>query len=99
PRDLQLHVPARSSRRLPWAGDRRDGAASSGGGPVPPMHRAARPARRRRRARRAAHNFAVVAKTSLPRLLTFAEERGWRRLRLLSSATNTYNRDYHGETA
>ena len=44
-------------------------------------------------------NFAVVAKTSLPRLLTFAEERGWRRLRLLSSAANTYNRDYHGETA
>jgi len=44
-------------------------------------------------------NFAVVAKTSLPRLLTFAEERGWRRLRLLSSAANTYHRDYHGETA
>jgi predicted dithiol-disulfide oxidoreductase (DUF899 family) len=44
-------------------------------------------------------NFAVVAKTSLPRLLTFADERGWRRLRLLSSAANTYNRDYHGETA
>ena len=44
-------------------------------------------------------NFAVVAKTSLARLLTFAEERGWRRLRLLSSAANTYNRDYHGETA
>src|SRR5205085_384579 len=29
-------------------------------------------------------NFVVVAKTSLPRLLTFAEERGWRRLRLFS---------------
>jgi predicted dithiol-disulfide oxidoreductase (DUF899 family) len=44
-------------------------------------------------------NFAVVAKAPLPRVLTFAEERGWRRLRLLSSAENTYNRDYHGETA
>ena len=44
-------------------------------------------------------NFAVVAKTSLPRLLTFARERGWHRLPLLSSAANTYNRDYHGETA
>src|SRR6266511_1928386 len=44
-------------------------------------------------------NLTVVAKTSLPRLLTFAQERGWRRLRLLSSAGNTYNRDYHGETA
>jgi predicted dithiol-disulfide oxidoreductase (DUF899 family) len=44
-------------------------------------------------------NFAVVAKTSLTRLLTFGEERGWRHLRLLSSAANTYNRDYLGETA
>jgi predicted dithiol-disulfide oxidoreductase (DUF899 family) len=44
-------------------------------------------------------NFAVVAKTSLENLLTFGEERGWRRLRLLSSAGNTYNRDYLAETA
>jgi predicted dithiol-disulfide oxidoreductase (DUF899 family) len=44
-------------------------------------------------------NFAVVAKALLPRVLTFAEERGWRHLRLLSSAGNTYNRDYLGETA
>ena len=43
-------------------------------------------------------NFAVVAKAPLPRLLAFAEERGWRRLRLLSSAGNTYNRDYLAET-
>ena len=44
-------------------------------------------------------NFAVVAKAPLPRVLTFAEERGWRRLRLLSSAGNSYNRDYLAETA
>jgi predicted dithiol-disulfide oxidoreductase (DUF899 family) len=44
-------------------------------------------------------NLAVVAKAPLPRVLTFAQERGWRRLRLLSSAANTYNRDYHAETA
>jgi predicted dithiol-disulfide oxidoreductase (DUF899 family) len=44
-------------------------------------------------------NLAVVAKAPLERVLTFAEERGWRRLRLLSSAANSYNRDYHGETA
>jgi predicted dithiol-disulfide oxidoreductase (DUF899 family) len=44
-------------------------------------------------------NFVVVAKAPLPRVLEFAQERGWRRLRLLSSAGNTYNRDYHGETA
>lgn len=43
-------------------------------------------------------NFVVVAKTSLARLLAFAEERGWRRLLLLSCASSTYNRDYHGET-
>jgi predicted dithiol-disulfide oxidoreductase (DUF899 family) len=44
-------------------------------------------------------NLAVVAKSPLPRILTFAKERGWRRLRLLSSANTTYNRDYHAETA
>jgi predicted dithiol-disulfide oxidoreductase (DUF899 family) len=44
-------------------------------------------------------NLAVVAKAPLERILTFAEERGWRRLRLLSSAANSYNRDYLAETA
>jgi predicted dithiol-disulfide oxidoreductase (DUF899 family) len=44
-------------------------------------------------------NFAVVAKAPLPRILTSAQERGWRRLQLLSSAANTYNRDYQAETA
>jgi predicted dithiol-disulfide oxidoreductase (DUF899 family) len=44
-------------------------------------------------------NFVVVGKAPIERLLTFAEERGWRRLRFLSSAANTYNRDYLGETA
>ena len=39
-------------------------------------------------------SLAIVAKAPLPRVLTFAAERGWSRLRLLSSATNTYNRDY-----
>ena len=33
------------------------------------------------------------------RLLDFAKERGWKRLHLLSSAANSYNRDYLGETA
>jgi predicted dithiol-disulfide oxidoreductase (DUF899 family) len=42
-------------------------------------------------------NFAAVAKTSADRLLTFGRERGWQHLRLLSSANNSYNRDYHGE--
>jgi predicted dithiol-disulfide oxidoreductase (DUF899 family) len=44
-------------------------------------------------------NLVVVAKAPLPRILTFARERGWRRLRLLSSRANSYNRDYHAETA
>jgi predicted dithiol-disulfide oxidoreductase (DUF899 family) len=44
-------------------------------------------------------SFVVVAKAPLPDVLTFASERGWRWLRLLSSAGNTYNRDYHAETS
>jgi predicted dithiol-disulfide oxidoreductase (DUF899 family) len=44
-------------------------------------------------------NLAVIAKAPLPRLLAFVEERGWRRLRFLSSANNTFNVDYYAETA
>jgi predicted dithiol-disulfide oxidoreductase (DUF899 family) len=44
-------------------------------------------------------NLVVVAKSPLPRIVTFAKERGWRRLRFLSSEGNTYNRDYLAETA
>lgn len=44
-------------------------------------------------------NFAAVGKAPLPRILAFAQERDWRRLRLLSSENNTYKRDYHSETA
>jgi predicted dithiol-disulfide oxidoreductase (DUF899 family) len=43
-------------------------------------------------------NLVAIARSPLPRILAFADERGWRRLRLLSSAANTYNRDYHAET-
>jgi predicted dithiol-disulfide oxidoreductase (DUF899 family) len=43
-------------------------------------------------------NLAIVAKSPIERVLAFARERGWRHLRLLSSAANTYNRDYHGES-
>lgn len=44
-------------------------------------------------------NFVVVAKSPIQRVRAFARDRGWRRLRLLSSAGNTYNRDYLGEDA
>ena len=44
-------------------------------------------------------NLAVVAKSPIGRIREFARGRGWHNLRLLSSARNTYNRDYHGETA
>jgi predicted dithiol-disulfide oxidoreductase (DUF899 family) len=44
-------------------------------------------------------NLAVAAKAPIERVLTFARERGWRRLRLLSSAGTSYNRDYLAETA
>ena len=43
-------------------------------------------------------NLVVVAKSEPDRIRTFAGERGWRHLRLLSSRNNTYNRDYHAET-
>jgi predicted dithiol-disulfide oxidoreductase (DUF899 family) len=43
-------------------------------------------------------NLAVVAKAPLPPVVAFARERGWRRLRLLSSAGSTYNADYFAET-
>jgi predicted dithiol-disulfide oxidoreductase (DUF899 family) len=44
-------------------------------------------------------NLAVVAKSDPERIRTFARERSWRNLRLLSSRNNTYNRDYHAEAA
>ncbi len=44
-------------------------------------------------------NFVVAAKSPLERIRAFARERGWGNLRLLSSAANTYNRDYQGEDA
>ncbi len=43
-------------------------------------------------------NLAVVAKTDPERIGTFAAERGWRHLRLLSSRNIAYNRDYNAET-
>ena len=42
-------------------------------------------------------NLVVVAKSPVHRLRAFARGRGWRNLRLLSSAGNSYSRDYHGE--
>ena len=42
-------------------------------------------------------SLVVAAKAPLPRVLGFAEERGWSRLRLVSSLANTYSRDYLGE--
>ena len=43
-------------------------------------------------------NLVIVAKADPARLGTYARERGWHSLRLLSSRNNTFNRDYHGET-
>ena len=44
-------------------------------------------------------NLAVVAKSPIARVMDFANGRGWRNLRLLSSAENSYNTDYHAESA
>jgi predicted dithiol-disulfide oxidoreductase (DUF899 family) len=43
-------------------------------------------------------NLAATGKAPIKRILTFARERGWRRLLLLSSAGTTYNCDYLAET-
>jgi predicted dithiol-disulfide oxidoreductase (DUF899 family) len=43
-------------------------------------------------------NLAVVAKSAPDRIRAFAAKRGWRNLRLLSSAKNGYNRAYFGES-
>ena len=42
-------------------------------------------------------NLVVVARSPIARIRAHARDRGWRNLRLLSSANNTYNRDYFGE--
>jgi predicted dithiol-disulfide oxidoreductase (DUF899 family) len=42
-------------------------------------------------------NLVVIAKSPIGRILDFTRARGWRDLRLLSSANSGYNRDYHGE--
>jgi predicted dithiol-disulfide oxidoreductase (DUF899 family) len=44
-------------------------------------------------------NLAVAGKAPIERIVTFAAERGWRHLRVLSSAGTTYNRDYLAETS
>jgi predicted dithiol-disulfide oxidoreductase (DUF899 family) len=41
--------------------------------------------------------IAAVARSPIARFLAFARERGWSRLRLLSSASNSYHPDYRGE--
>jgi predicted dithiol-disulfide oxidoreductase (DUF899 family) len=42
-------------------------------------------------------NLAAVAKVPLDRFRDHGRARGWRHIRLLSSAGNTYNADYNGE--
>lgn len=43
-------------------------------------------------------NLAIVADSPIQRLVRFARDRGWRNLRILSTAGSTYSRDYHGVT-
>lgn len=52
-------------------------------------------------ARHAAQRVAlvVIAKSPIEQLRAFARARGWRHLRLVSSAANRYNHDYRGESA
>jgi predicted dithiol-disulfide oxidoreductase (DUF899 family) len=45
----------------------------------------------------AGFNFAVIGKTTIDRLDALARDRGWKNLRMLSSAKNGFNRDYNAE--
>ena len=42
-------------------------------------------------------NIAAVAKAPIERVAAFAAHRGWRNLKLVSAADNSFKRDYHGE--
>ncbi len=42
-------------------------------------------------------NIAAVAQAPIERVATFAAYRGWRHLKLISAANNSFKRDYHGE--
>ena len=44
-------------------------------------------------------NLVVVAKSPIERIMDFAKERGWRHLDLLSTAGNSYDRDYFGDSS
>ena len=65
---------------------------------VPVVHAVPGLLRRRRRARRPAGERRDRRQGAVPTPARPRRDRGWRRLRLLSSAGNSYNRDYHGET-
>ena len=43
-------------------------------------------------------NLVIAARAPCSRLTAFARDRGWTRLRLVSSAKNRYDRDYLGQT-
>jgi predicted dithiol-disulfide oxidoreductase (DUF899 family) len=43
-------------------------------------------------------NFAVIAKAPIAKFRRHAHRRGWRNVLLLSSAANTFNRDYNAES-
>jgi predicted dithiol-disulfide oxidoreductase (DUF899 family) len=43
----------------------------------------------------AGFNFVIVANTSIERLAAFARDRGWTHARFVSSAGNSFKRDYH----
>jgi predicted dithiol-disulfide oxidoreductase (DUF899 family) len=44
-------------------------------------------------------SLVVIGRSPIARLRAFAAERGWTHVRLLSSAKNSYNADYHAEDA
>lgn len=44
-------------------------------------------------------NLAIVAKAPIERVAAFAQQRGWRHIRVLSAANNSFRSDYGGDDA
>ena len=77
---------------------RANSVAAPGGKPLPVVHRFPRPARRTGWARVSARQPRRRRESANRAPYGVRRRAGWRRLRLLSSAGNTYNRDYWAET-
>ena len=98
-RDLQLHVPARPRRRAARPASGQTALLKLAEGPCPSCVALSISSTAPQSTRLPSSTLASSRRLRSRESSPSREERGWRRLRLLSSAGNTYNRDYFAETA